>query len=500
MALYSLQIEKHVLGGLIQNPSVVSDVDGFLGERDFVAEPHNVIFSCLRSAYLNNEKLDKVLLAQKIKNLGISFKDKIDIFDYIESISFTPINPKATIKACQELAKLRAFRDIESTCDRMKEVVNKSVHLELEEVVSTVDAIYGDQINAFSIEDEPDDMFSNIYDLVEERGNNPVTEVGLATPYPEFNRMYGGLRDGNVYAIASRPGQGKTSWLSHLACEMGRIHSIPILILDTEMTKEEIQFRNAASFSGVPLWYLETGNWRKNPEMVDKVRSILQGLSKTYRVYHYHVGNKNIDQVMSIMRRWYLKVVGRGKKALIVYDYLKITTEKVGNNWAEYQVLGDKVDKIKRISLELSVPIFTAIQMNRSGENSGRTSNNVVDDATAIAVSDRLSWFGTYLAIFRRKTEDEMTLDTPESGTHKLIELKARYQGREAAGHHDLILRNFPDGSRKYVRNYINFDVQNFNVAECGSLRDSIRRQNAQFLVRDGNSAQQQVEVQEETL
>ena len=157
MALYSLQIEKHVLGGLIQNPSVVSDVDGFLGERDFVAEPHNVIFSCLRSAYLNNEKLDKVLLAQKIKNLGISFKDKIDIFDYIESISFTPINPKATIKACQELAKLRAFRDIESTCDRMKEVVNKSVHLELEEVVSTVDAIYGDQINAFSIEDEPDE-------------------------------------------------------------------------------------------------------------------------------------------------------------------------------------------------------------------------------------------------------------------------------------------------------------------------------------------------------
>jgi replicative DNA helicase len=500
MALYSLQVEKHALGGLIQNPSVISDIETVVGERDFVAEPHNVIFSCIRSAYLNNEKLDKVLLAQKIKNLGISFKDKIDIFDYIESISFSPITIPATIKACQELAKLRAFRDIEMTCDRMKDIVNKSVHLDLETVVSTVDAVYGDQINAFAIEDEPDDLFSGIYEMVEERGNAPVNEVGFATPYAEFNRLYGGLRNGNVYAIASRPGQGKTTWLNHLGCEMARIHGIPVLILDTEMTKEEIQFRNAAGFSGVPLWYLETGNWRKNPEMVEKVRNVLQGLKNTYKVYHYHVGNKNIDQIMSIMRRWYLKVVGRGKPALIIYDYLKITTEKVTQNWAEYQALGEKVDKLKRISLELNVPIFTAIQMNRSGENTGRQSGNVTDDATAIAVSDRLAWFGTYLAIFRRKTADEIALDTPESGTHKLIELKARYQGRDAAGHHDMILRNFPDGTRKYVRNYLNFSVENFAVTEQGSLRDSITRQNAQFLVRDGDAVQQRVEVQEETL
>jgi replicative DNA helicase len=484
MALHSVQVERHVLGGLIQNPEVITDLE-FVSERDFCAKPHDVIYSCIRSSFLNNEKIDTVLLAQKIKNLGISFKEDINIFDYIESIAFAPITPKVTIEAAKELVKLRALRDIEETCESIRKHVNKSAHQDLEKTIVEVDAMYGEKIDSFDFVQEPEDLFSDIYETIEETGNNPNEDVGLIMPYPEFNRFYGGLRGGNVYAIASRPGQGKTTWLNYTAAEVSRLNSCPVLLLDTEMSTKEIKFRSAAAFSGVPLWYLETGNWRKNTDYEEKVRSKIKELKKTYRVYHYHVGNKNVDQVCSIIRRWYLSVVGRGKKALVCYDYLKLTGEKLSNNWAEHQALGEKVDKFKRIHEELNIPFLTAIQLNRSGENTGRQSNNVIDDGSAVSQSDRLQWFATYLAIFRRKTEDELVLDTPDSGTHKLIEIKARYQGREAAGHQDFILRDFPDGSRKYIRNYINFDIQNFGVEERGSLRDSIQRQNAQFLVQD---------------
>src|SRR5438105_360969 len=104
MSLYSIQVEKHVLGGLIQHPEVLADVDGFISEKSFFAQPHDVIYSCIRSSILNNEKIDKVLLAQKIKNLGISFKEDIDIFGYIESISFAPIKGEAVFQSAQELA------------------------------------------------------------------------------------------------------------------------------------------------------------------------------------------------------------------------------------------------------------------------------------------------------------------------------------------------------------------------------------------------------------
>lgn len=484
MALKSIQVEKHVIGGLIQNPKVFSEVERFVSENDFTAEPHNVIFSCIKSFLSKGKGVDKVLLAQEIHNLGISFKDDINIFDYIESISFTHITPEATIQACKELVKLRVLRDVDNTCSEIQNYVKKSAPQELEKTILEVDAMYCAKSPYLEYASKPENIYDNLLELIEERGNNPIDDIGLVTPFSEYNRFYGGLRGGNIYAIASRPKEGKTTMLSYWASEMGRIHNIPVLFLDTEMSNEEQKFRTAASVSKVPVWYLETGNWRKNEDYVKKVRETLKFFKN--KVFHHHVGNKPIDEVCSIIRRWFLTHVGRGNKCIIVYDYLKLTGEKLSNFHQEHQALGEKVDKLKIISRELDFPLLTAIQLNRSGENRGKQSGDVTDDGSAISLSDRLQWFTSYLGIFRRRTEDEMILDTLESGTHKLIEIATRFQGRESAGHRDYILRTFPDEKKpRYVRNFLNFNIDNFSVVEKGSLKDCIIRQNAFFKASD---------------
>lgn len=484
MALHSIQVEKHVLCGLIRNPSLISDIDRFVAERDFVAEPHGVIYSCLRSAFLNNEKVDKVLLAQKITNLGISFKDEINIFDYIEAISFAPITDEATVKSCSELVKLRALRDMTSTCDLMKKMVEKSTNQSLDATIAEVDATYGAQMSLFSMENEPTLLFDGIEEMVEERGNNPVDEVGLATPYAEFNRLYGGLRPKNLYVIASRAKSGKTTFLDETCSEMSKMHDIPVLILDTEMSTEEVKWRVGSSRSKVGLWHLKTGNWRRNEDNTNKVRGSIPNLKKEYgKVYHMSVGNMPIERIASLCRRWYYKVVGRGNKCLICYDYIKMVDAEDGNR-KEYQEMGDKVDFIKKLAEELNCPIISAVQSNRDGVTGARDPSEIVDDERSIGMSDRVAWFASGVWILRRRTPDEVALDTPESGTHKLIEVVVREQGREAAGHQDFILRRFPDGKQRYVKNFINLDLTNFRVQERGSLRDTIARQNSTFLVQ----------------
>ena len=96
---------------------------------------------------------------------------------------------------------------------------------------------------------------------------------------------------------------------------------------------------------------------------------------------------------------------------MIIYDYVKMTGERVGQNWAEHQAIGDKIDKLKKISEEINAPLFTAIQLNRSGENQNRRGSDIVDDSSAISLSDRLQWFASFVAIFRRKTLDEIASD-----------------------------------------------------------------------------------------
>jgi replicative DNA helicase len=367
----------------------------------------------------------------------------------------------------------------------MKGKIEQAVNQPFDTTLSELDAMYGTQMNAFAMDNEPELLFDGIDSMAEEKGNNPVDEVGLATPYPEFNRLYGGFRRKNLYIVCSRAKSGKTTILDETCSEMSRMHNVPVLILDTEMSTEEVRWRVGSSRSRVGLWHLKTGNWRKNEESTEKVRSTLPGLKQSYsKVYHMSVGNASLEKIASICRRWYLKVVGRGNDCLICWDYIKMVEAESANR-KEYQEMGDKVDGAKKLAEELDCPIITAVQSNRDGVTGARDASEIVDDERSVGISDRVTWYASGVWILRRRTPDEIALDTPESGTHKLIEVVVREQGRDAAGHQDFILRRFPDGKQKYVKNFINLDLTGFRVEERGSLRDTIARQNAQFMVED---------------
>jgi len=486
--IYSLQVERHVLSGLLKYQDLFADIDVFLSENDFFNDVHSTIYSVFKNIKYKGEIVDKVLLAEKIKNLGISFKDEINIFDYIDNLTFSQITEQATMTACKELIKFRIRRELCQTADNLKEYVTKNTEDSLDEIISKIDGIYNKKISSYSENDTPINIFEGVEDLIEERGNSPKDETGLITPYSEFNRMYGGLKNGNIYAIASRPGQGKSTWLNDICFKtaMNPKNKTKTLILDTEMQTVDIQLRMVASLSGVPVWYLETGNWRKNEEMTRKVREAW-GKVKKYEYFHYHVGNKNIDQICSIIRRWYLSKVGRGNQAMIAYDYIKLTGEKVGQNWAEHQAIGDKIDKLKRISEEIQCPVITAMQLNRTGESFNRKGTEVVDDSSVISLSDRLQWFASFVAIFRRKTLDELTLDGQTFGTHKLIPTKTRFQGKDAAGHQDLVRRLDSKGKETWAQNYLNYQVENFNIEERGSLTDVSTSQRERYELNDSN-------------
>ena len=74
----------------------------------------------------------------------------------------------------------------------------------------------------------------------------------------------------------------------------------------------------------------------------------------------------------------------------------------------------------------------------------------------------------------------------------KLIPLKTRFQGKDASGHQDIFQRlQDPDNPRSdmtWSQNYLNFDVDSFNVTEKGSLEDIVRAETNRFSVLDSNS------------
>ena len=64
--MFSLQIEKHAIGGLLKNPEVLADIEPFVSEKDFYNKAHSTIFKVIKNSILKQENIDSVLVAQKI--------------------------------------------------------------------------------------------------------------------------------------------------------------------------------------------------------------------------------------------------------------------------------------------------------------------------------------------------------------------------------------------------------------------------------------------------
>jgi replicative DNA helicase len=470
MSIYSLQVEKYVLSGIIKFPQSFADIEAFISDSDFINEVHYTIFCVFRETFNKGEQIDKLLIAQKAQNLGITFKDQsIDIFHYVNSVCLIPTTQAGVIEAARELVKLRIRREIEETGNEIKKYAHACADKSVEEIINESDKIYNSKICAYAAENnKPEDITNNVIEIIEERGNNPETDTGLTTPYEHFNRLYGGIRPGNIYAWVSRPKHGKSTILNDLAVKITTINKgCKALVLDTEMSTLDMKFRVASSITGIPVWHLETGNWKKNPQLFEKFSSNKELIKSIQnQVDHLQVSGKPIEQVISIVKRWYFSKVGRGNPCVVIYDYIKLTGES-DKNKKEYELIGEKVNALKELSLELNIPILSACQLNRSAENG-------VDDSSAISQSDRLQWFASFVAIFRRKTVEEIAEDGQEFGSHKMIPLATRFQGRESQGHHDLV--RIQDGrSVRYQPNFISFNISNFNVEERGTLTEIVQ-------------------------
>ena len=86
--IYSYDLETQLLAGLIKYPERYSDVAVFITEKDFWSESSKInrtIFCVLRQAIDNGEKIDDVVISQRVKNFGVTFEDNINPSDYIES-------------------------------------------------------------------------------------------------------------------------------------------------------------------------------------------------------------------------------------------------------------------------------------------------------------------------------------------------------------------------------------------------------------------------------
>lgn len=481
--IFNLELEKQLLAALIKEPDSYAEIANFIGPQDFyrgASNLHSTIFTLIKQSIDKGENVDEVIIAQRAASLNLSFEDQLNPHDYICSLAMRKVPEGNLVKTAKELKKYTIRREIyESAQDVARKMKSVSPEETYGEIIEKADRAYNSKINLYETGDDvPENIYDDMESLIEERGNNPVTEFGLLGPHKKLNEIYGSLlRAGNITVIVARSAVGKTSFVLDFVTKVSLNHDIPVLHFDNgEMSKEELIMRQCAALSGVKLHLLETGLWRKaGPKVVERVRSVWPKV-KNLKFYYYNVGGMDVDSMIKTLKRFYYSKIGRGNQMIFSFDYIKTTSESSASK-SEWQVVGEMVDKFKRcIQKEITqdnkplIPMITSVQSNRTGIVTNRNSQDIIDNESIVSLSDRIIHFASHMFILRKKTMDEIAEEGPSFGTHKLIEIKARHLGEDIAGALEFV--QIGDSLRK---NFINLDFQNFSITEKGDLRDIAR-------------------------
>ena len=505
--LKDIELEKDVIYGLIKHPEVFLENQNLVKEDAFTHPTHKIVFQVFKNNILNSDATDIVTLARRCQKEGLQDKDGVPIFEYLENSLYSAITRDGLLELIRDLHWFAYLRFEWRKCYEAAGLALKSknsssktnVIAQLDEIIST----------SYLLEDSeytPRRIYDGLKERIEERGNNPEEIIGYQSPFELYNRRYGGFRTGTATVFVGRGGIGKSSIIHQICHHICEEDKVPVLILDTEMQYELVSDRIYSSQNRVPIHAIETGKWRKNEELVQKVRKSLENIDEEMPCWHVYVGECSTEETKQIILQWYYKNVGKGNPCIIGYDYISCTGEDISKNWNERQILGDKLSSIRKCCMKINAALITAVQANRSAESRNKKSGEVADDTTIIADSDRIQRYAETVISIRPKTPDEISLDEAMDleeaeqafedrdysnlrfGSHKMFVLKGRTQGEEAPGHTDLVRRRLPNGTFRQDTNYFNMLVDNYFLIERGDLRDVVNFREERFLLDDTHS------------
>jgi archaellum biogenesis ATPase FlaH len=330
-------------------------------------------------------------------------------------------------KFALKIKKLEIARDLHKT---LGDAQDKLLDISGTESIGSIISVAEDAVLDFSSSlvdnsSEPEHISKKLDEYIDNLINNPIQQMGIPTGFPAYDAAIGGgLRKSTINVIAARPKVGKTLLSDNMGFHIANKHKIPVLNMDTEMTKEDHIHRLLAMSTEVEMSKIETGKFAETPAMKEKIVQAVESLKDT-PLYHKSIAGKPFDEQISMMKRWIIKEVGlnddgSAKDCVIFYDYLKLMDSAgISQDMKEYQVLGFMMTSLHNFACKYKIPIVAFVQLNRDG-----ISKESTDTASG---SDRIIWLCSNFSIFKRKSDEEIAEDGQESGNRKLIPVISRH-------------------------------------------------------------------------
>ena len=357
---FSAEAEMSVLGAVLIDGNIMSDIASFLKEDDFYISANKEIYGAMYEMFSSGESIDAVTLISALERRG----------------SYEGIGGGAYIARLIEMvpgtANAVKYASIVSGKSNLRKLIDASGYISQmamsgEDADLVVDraeqAVYEiSQSRDFRDLVPMKDVIISEYNRLHQLITDPTAASGLPTGFSDVDRiLVGGMNRSDLIIIAARPGMGKTSFALNVIYNVAKSSDRKVAVFSLEMSKEQLASRMLSSAALVDneklrLATLSDDDW-------ENLAYTSTELSRA-GIYIDDTSAIGVTEIKAKCRR----IKGLG---LVVIDYLQLMQ---GSGRSENRV--NEVSEISRglkvMAKELNVPVICLSQLSRSSVKENR--------------------------------------------------------------------------------------------------------------------------------
>lgn len=356
-AAFPTDSEKAVVGALINAPTALGDVAAIgVAPEAFYGPTYRAAYEAILLLGDAGDPVDPVSVADQMARAGHGNTDPMELFNLAQ---VAPVASSVSWHAAKVVEGARRRRAM-SVGQRLLQYAPDPA-VEIGETTDGAAAALERDIEAHhaGLPERVGDLTVDSLDYYSDRADTVIL-----SGYPSLDELLGGFGGSQVTIVAARPGVGKSTLALDIARKVS-FYDGPAMFFSMEMSKREVTARAISAESGVDLTKIMRGT--TNEAENDLIGSVLPRMDRM-RLFVDDSAGLTMAEIQSKARKQHRSEDGL---KLIVIDYIGLisATQQHENRQTEISAYSRA---IKRLALELDVPIIVVAQLSRGADDTDR--------------------------------------------------------------------------------------------------------------------------------
>lgn len=357
----NIDAEISVLGCGFLEKSALDKIMDEVSDDMFYSEANKTIYKAMKTLHNNNIPVDSNTICNELdKSKSLGAVGGVEyITEIINSVPSTA-NLNYYIKIIFEKATLRNM--IAKTTAIQEECYDEQTPLLdiVENAERSILGVYNDRLGRDIKKIQ--EVLPELQNTIETLAESKTDFTGIRTGFYDFDAMTRGLQKRQVIILAARPGAGKSAFALNIALNAAINEKKSVAFFSLEMGAEEIAKRMFGCVGKIDGDVLKTGkfkntDWKKWNEAMSELQDT--------KFYIDDSAGLTVSEVRRKCRK--LKNSDDGLD-LIVIDYLQLLSSSAKYAGQRVQEVSEISRDIKKLAMELEVPVIALAQLSRSVE------------------------------------------------------------------------------------------------------------------------------------